>query len=89
MDSPVIVRAVQTCHACPSQWDAWDEDGQYWYLRYRSGRGTAEKQPGSMEWSMKTEPEFSFQYGDALDGIISLEEFCQRAGITLALGKER
>jgi hypothetical protein len=35
-----IVRAVQTCQACPSQWDAWDADGNYYYLRYRSGCGS-------------------------------------------------
>lgn len=35
-----IVRAVQTCTACPSQWDAWDEEGNYYYLRYRHGLGT-------------------------------------------------
>jgi hypothetical protein len=24
---------------CPSQWDAWDEEGNYYYLRYRHGYG--------------------------------------------------
>jgi len=43
----VIVRAVQTCEACPSQWDTWDDSGQFWYLRYRFARGTAERQPSS------------------------------------------
>lgn len=35
-----IVRAVQTAMACPSQWDAWDTDGNYYYLRYRHGSGS-------------------------------------------------
>ena len=34
-----LVRAVQTSIACPSQWDAWDADGNYYYLRYRHGCG--------------------------------------------------
>jgi hypothetical protein len=25
--------------ACPAQWDAWDEEGNYYYLRYRHGCG--------------------------------------------------
>lgn len=25
--------------ACPSQWDAWDTKGNYYYLRYRHGYG--------------------------------------------------
>ena len=41
-----LVRIIQTCAAMPSQWDAWDLDGNYWYLRYRFSRGTAERQPG-------------------------------------------
>lgn len=34
-----IVRAVQTAMACPSQWDLWDADGNYYYARYRNGCG--------------------------------------------------
>ncbi len=32
-----IVKLVQTCSACPSQWDAWTDAGDYVYIRYRSG----------------------------------------------------
>jgi hypothetical protein len=34
-----IVRAVQTSIACPSQWDLWDADGNYYYARFRHGCG--------------------------------------------------
>jgi hypothetical protein len=34
-----LVKAVQTAIACPSQWDAWDAHGNYYYLRYRHGYG--------------------------------------------------
>lgn len=37
-----LVRVIQTSIACPSQWDAWDADGKYYYLRYRHGVGTVE-----------------------------------------------
>ena len=30
---PPLVRVVETCHACPSQWDAWDAACRYYYLR--------------------------------------------------------
>ncbi len=32
-----ITRLVQTCEACPSQWDGWDAEGNYYYFRYRHG----------------------------------------------------
>lgn len=39
-DQPIrIVRAVQTAMMCPSQWDLWDVDGNYYYARYRQGCG--------------------------------------------------
>jgi hypothetical protein len=83
---PVIVRAVCTCPAFPSQWDAWDDQGRYWYLRYRSGTGTAETQPNPdiSTWVLKT-PEIVFAHGHPRDGEISLEEFAILTGITLAL----
>jgi hypothetical protein len=87
---PVIVRAVQTCDACPSQWDAWDAEGAYWYLRYRFGQGTARQagaEGGSTGRDGEGEPGrvLSFRHGDPLDGSISLEEFCVHAGLRLEL----
>jgi hypothetical protein len=35
-----IVRAERTCTACPSQWDMWDDEGNYIYVRYRHGHLT-------------------------------------------------
>jgi hypothetical protein len=45
-----IVKAVQTSMACPSQWDAWDEEGRYYYLRYRHGCGSVERAASQEEW---------------------------------------
>lgn len=78
MSAVILVRAVQTCTACPSQWDAWDADGRYWYLRFRSGRG-------SMGRDYVTDT-LSFDTGDGISGSISLEDFCELIGVTLALG---
>lgn len=75
--SLTITRAVETCAACPSQWDAWDQDGRYYYLRYRFGRGTV--QAGGADGPVVAE------FGEnSMDGCIELEEFCAEAGITLA-----
>lgn len=71
----ILVRAEQTCYACPSQWDAWDLDGRYWYLRYRHGHGT-------MGRDYVTDA-LEFSTGDG-GGVIELQEFCERIGVTWA-----
>jgi hypothetical protein len=83
----VIARAVRTCTACPSQWDAWTADGQYLYLRYRWGVGTADAydNPNSDTWTTPPDGAIShFDTGDRLDGDIALEDFCAQAGLTVA-----
>lgn len=82
-----LVRVVQTCWACPSQWDAWDVDGQTYYLRYRSGVGTVEAvlTPTTTPESLNDARLVArFQHDDRLAGYIELEEFCRLAGISLA-----
>lgn len=87
---PALVRAVQTCSACPSQWDAWDADGQYYYLRYRGGRGTVETATSAKGYVDESAPGpvlvANFNFGGCLDGDISLAEFLERAGMHLADG---
>lgn len=77
-----IVRAVQTSVACPSQWDAWTDEGTYLYLRYRSGLGTVQVAAGGP-------CVVEFQHGDDLDGWIDLDHFCRLAGIELAFHQHR
>lgn len=82
-----IVKAVQTCWACPSQWDAWTDTGQYLYLRYRSGRGTVDRYPDndSKQWTRVPDGEFTaWRDEDRLAGEITLPEFCEKAGIAIA-----
>jgi hypothetical protein len=83
-----IVRAVETCSACPSQWDAWDEAGNFYYLRYRSGYGEMRcyKTP---DWYQVDADELryivaEFEHGDPFDGVISLEKFAELAGVELS-----
>lgn len=86
---PPLVRAVQTCRACPSQWDAWDADGQYYYLRYRGGRGSVESAASPADYvDLATEnlTVAAFRHSGDLDGEISLDEFLQLAGMRLAKG---
>lgn len=90
-----IVKAVQTCIACPAQWDAWDDQGRFWYLRYRYAHGQARQYEEGPDW-YETEPApgspwpepvevLDFSYGDSpYDGIIELPKFCELIGFTLS-----
>ena len=82
-----LVCAVQTSLACPSQWNAWDAEGNYYYLRYRHGYGQV-RQYQSEQWYEADEDQWiadiaSFEFGDSLDGSIGLEHFAELAGIKL------
>ena len=84
----VLTKVVQTCHGCPSQWDAWDKRGQYYYLRYRWGFGTVETWDIDVERSWdNTQLVASFSYGDPLDGIIFLEDFLARVPEVMLSGR--
>lgn len=84
--SIVIVRAVQTCLACPSQWDAWDANGQYYYLRWRNERGSVDafddKDPST--WGPGQLGTIAHWRGDLPWEDGELQAFCDRAGLTLA-----
>ncbi|MFG3382194.1 hypothetical protein [Streptomyces sp. NPDC047999] len=85
-----LTRVVQTCSACPSQWDAWTADGQYLYLRYRHGEGSVEWHPapdsddGPESWT-EGRSGLLTEWDDGTDGgVISLEDFLAAAGLVLA-----
>ena len=85
--SIVLTKVVQTSYACPSQWDAWDAEGRYYYLRYRSGIGTVDTYPAPDTGSWTAPPDGAiarFEHGDNLDGLISLTDFLALAGLSLA-----
>jgi len=87
----IIVRAVMTAMACPSQWDAWDADGNYYYLRYRYAHGSV-TQYRTADWCDMTGDQLVrhvsefVTHGHPLDGDIGLADFARRAGIELAPG---
>lgn len=80
MPTTELTRVVHTCPACPSQWDAWNRAGEYFYLRYRFGRGTVEA--GGPRGPLVAQ----FQdVDDPYAGDIDLPEFLARCdGVTLA-----
>ncbi|MEH0552570.1 hypothetical protein [Streptomyces sp. B21-101] len=83
----LLARVVRTCTACPSQWNAWTVDGQYLYLRYRSGIGTVDAYDSADYEAWTRIPDGGvarFDTGDRSDGDMSLVEFCQRAGLEFA-----
>jgi hypothetical protein len=82
MTEIILRHAVQTCIACPSQWDAWDTDGNYWYLRYRHGRGTMERQPTPDPRTWTSWENITFDTGDD-GGYLELKEFCRHARVDL------
>ncbi|MGW0647882.1 hypothetical protein ACWD4T_03600 [Streptomyces umbrinus] len=84
-----IARAVRTCRACPSQWDAWTLGGQYLYLRYRSGIGSVEAQPSedTNTWDMDKPPLIEWD-DDTGNGDVSLTEFLATAGMQLTSDAE-
>jgi hypothetical protein len=81
-----LVKVVRTCSSCPSQWDAWDADGNYYYLRYRFGVGSVERQPSSdvETWGEEYNPLYEWTHGGTLDGEISLDDFLRLSGMTLS-----
>lgn len=87
----ILAKVVQTCSACPSQWDAWTIDGNYLYLRYRCGVGTADTYD-SADWEIWPVPPDGaiarFNTGDNLDGMISLDDFMAASGLKLSPNAE-
>jgi hypothetical protein len=85
-----LARVVQTSSGCPAQWDGWDEEGRYYYLRYRYGTGEV-RQYRTPDWHRTRKDELirvvtTFEHGHPLDGVIALGEFAENAGITIAAG---
>lgn len=83
-----LARVVETCPSVPTQWDAWDTNGQYHYLRYRFGRGTVDTydDPDPDTWDVIPDG-YTAHFRDEdepLKGEIGLDEFLRRAGLQLA-----
>ncbi|MCX4744071.1 hypothetical protein OG455_00840 [Kitasatospora sp. NBC_01287] len=82
----ILARVVLTCHACPSQWDAWTTGGQYLYLRYRHGEGSVEQQPSDDPdtWDGEGSRLWTEWHDGTGGGRIELADFLALAGLRLA-----
>lgn len=65
-----VTKIVQTCSACPSQWDMWDEKENYYYIRYRWGQLRVDSPHGNTIFR-KTLDESGW------DGVLSTEDMQQ------------
>ena len=62
-----VVKIEQTCFGCPSQWDAHDREGHYYFIRYRHGHL-------SVRDDLETVFSKDFVYPDGSDGVMSTED---------------
>ncbi len=72
-----IKTIVETCYACPSQWDIKLEDGRMIYARYRYGYLSIRISSDITEDiydAVSGNEIYGKQLGDNLDGIISEKE---------------
>lgn len=71
-----IKNLVQTCGACPSQWEASTEDNRPIYIRYRWGYLEIHiGKPGDdVHEVAATEEVYGAQLGDSYHGVISWQE---------------
>ena len=70
-----IVKIYETCSGCPSQWEAKDSDGRFYYFRYRWGalRVTSADSPEDWKEGLDNES-FYANLGDPFDGFMTYEE---------------
>lgn len=84
-DLPIhITKIERTGIACPSQWDAWTEDGQYVYIRYRWGNFSITTCDNEDSYFIdgRCVEICNWEGGDAMDGFMTNDEMVERsAGI--------
>lgn len=71
-----IASLVQTCGACPSQWEGRTDDNRSIYVRYRWGHLsiTVGSKGGDITDAVMGQSVFEVDYGDGLDGVLEYEE---------------
>ena len=78
-----VTEIIQTCGACPSQWEGSLKDGRMFYARYRWGVLTIElsKQPTNDVYMAMGEDGnliYNEQLGDGLDGVLGQAELVEK-----------
>ncbi|PZP48572.1 MAG: hypothetical protein DI601_00350 [Azospirillum brasilense] len=83
-----LVHIRQTCVACPSQWDALSDHGDFIYIRYRSGYlgwGIGSSPDAAAEnWASCRDTDDIQLSEDHLDGVIDLRDACEALGFSIA-----
>jgi hypothetical protein len=79
---PQVVGLVQTCEACPSQWEGRTADGRFVYIRYRWGLLTAGI--GATRVEAIEDEFFSEHLEGGLDGAMSVAEMRHHLSPVLA-----
>jgi hypothetical protein len=84
-----IVKMVETCGGCPSQWEGWDDEGAYYYFRYRWGYLRVDTAPTEKDWDSplalaygakptgKCETIYGEQIGDDMDGFMTYSDLTE------------
>lgn len=83
-----LVRIEQITAAAPSQWWAWDADGNKYYLRYRFGKGTITQLVHGADLMYEDPVIRRFRHGDGMDSYITLDEFAAHAKVDVSLALE-
>ncbi len=78
----MIKNLIQTCLACPSQWNAETEDGKTVYIRFRWGQLTVSV-GNDMKAALNSKPIFDKEISDDLDGFITEKDMLRETGLTL------
>lgn len=78
-----LVRLERTCFACPSQWDAWDVDNNYYYIRFRGGYLSVDRSRSvAAMWDTNERTSLlGWDTGDGLDGFMTDTEMLDLTGL--------
>ena len=72
-----VTNIVQTCGACPSQWEGKVEDGRMIYIRYRHGYLSIEASihpSNDVDDAIGEDCILGLQHGDNYDGVMDFED---------------
>lgn len=73
----IVTKLVQTCTACPSQWEGELDNGDEFYVRYRHGNFTVDINGKEVIYK---------EINRMADGFMEEEEMLREAGFTLSPG---